>query len=139
MSDRLRPLEELTRMVLDAELAKLRRLSEETRQRRDEIARLGAARAARSAEVTGADPARDLAFQTGQDARWQAWVARQHGRLSREAAESAARREAQRKLAQRAFGQVEALAGIRALDDEERRLRAARRLHADPGRLGGAG
>ena len=132
MSDDLRRLQDLTQILLDAELAKLQRLSEETRHRQDEAARLGAALSARSDVLKRTDPLADLAFQTGQDARWQAWTARARKRLVREAAEIAARREAQRKTARRAFGQVEALAGIRRLEEDERKLREARRLYADP-------
>ncbi len=137
MSDHFRPLEEVTQTILDAELAELKRLSDETRLRQDEIARLGAALAARGADLRGGSAADDLAFQSGQDARWQAWVAREGKRLTREAAEVAARREAQRKKAQRALGQVDAVARIRALEDEERRQRAARRLQAEHSEVAG--
>ncbi|HCQ65902.1 MAG TPA: hypothetical protein DIU07_12455 [Rhodobacteraceae bacterium] len=139
MSDRLRPLEDLTRILLDAELAKLRQLSQESRLREDEATRLGEALATRSEQLKTIDPLTDLALQTGQDAQWQAWAAHAKKRLMREAAEVAARREAQRKKAQRAFGQVEALAGIRRLEDEERMLRAARRVHSDPDGSGRSG
>ena len=132
MTDGLRGLQDLTRMLLDAELAELRHLSEDARLKRQELDRLGAALAARSEALRGGDPFDDLAYRTGQDARWQAWTAGARAELNREAAAIAARREAQRKKAQRAFGRVEALAGIRRLEAEERRLREARRLHADP-------
>ena len=137
MRDRIRPLEEVTQTILDAELAELKRLAEETRARQDEITRLGAAVSARSAQIGGADSADDLAFRTGQDARWQAWVARARSRLKREAAEAAARRAAQFKKAQKALGQVDAVARIRALDDDARREDASRRLQADPDGVGG--
>ncbi len=138
MRDRIRPLEEVTQTILDAELAELKRLAEEARARQDEISRLGAAVAARSAEIGGADAVDDLAFQTGQDARWQAWVSRAQGQLKREAAEAAARREAQFKKAQKALGQVDAVARIRALDEDARRQGASRRLQLDPEGTGGA-
>lgn len=136
MSDDLRPLQDMTRIILDAELAKLRQLSLETRLRQDEVVQIGAALAARSEQLKSADPLTDLAFQVGQDAQWQAWTACAKKRLLREAAEIAARREAQRKKAQKAFGQVEAFKGIRQLEDDERKLRAARRLHSDPDGMG---
>lgn len=132
MSDDLRRLQDLTQILLDAELAKLQKLTEETRLRQNEVAQLGAALAARSEALKSPDPQADLAFQTGQDARWQAWTARAKKRLMQEAAEVAARREVQRKKAQKAFGRVEALAGIQRLEEEERKLQEARRLHADP-------
>ena len=132
MTDGLRGLQDLTRMLLDAELSELRQLSEDARLKRQELDRLGAALAARSEALRGGDPFDDFAYRTGQDARWQAWTAGARAELNREAAAIAARREAQRKKAQRAFGRVEALAGIRRLEAEERRLREARRLHADP-------
>ncbi len=128
MSDQLKTLEALVQMKLDAELARLRKVSEETRRRRDEIAALGAEVQARSEVLNGADLAGDLALQAGQDARWQAWIARETSRLNREAAEAAARREAQRMKARRAFGQVHALGEIRKIEAEEKRLRDARRL-----------
>jgi len=139
MSDGLRPLQDLTQILLDAELARLRQLSEQTRLRQGDVARLGAALSARSEQLESTDSMDDLAFRTGQDARWQAWTAREKKRLMREAAEVAARREAQRKKAQRAFGQVEALAGLRRLEAEERKLREARKLHSDPEGLGQPG
>lgn len=139
MSDGLRPLQDLTQILLDAELARLRQLSEETRLRQGDVARLGAALSARSEQLESTDSMDDLAFRTGQDARWQAWTAREKKRLMREAAEVAARREAQRKKAQRAFGQVEALAGLRRLEAEKRKLRQARKLHSDPEGLGQPG
>jgi len=139
MSEELRSLQDLTQMILDAELTKLRQLSQETRRRQDEIARLGAALAARSAEVKRADPSNDLALRTGQDARWQAWVARTNSRLTREAADVAARREAQRLTAQRAFGRVHALGKIREREDEENRLRVSRQVRVETGGPGKTG
>lgn len=139
MSDGLHSLQGLTRILLDAELAKLRHLSAETRLRQDEVARLDAALAARTQTLASTDPLNDLAFRTGQDAQWQAWTARAKKRLMRELAEAAAQREAQRKKAQHAFGQVEALAGIRQIEEDEKKLREARKLHADPDRTGQPG
>lgn len=136
MSDDLRRLQDLTQILLDTELAKLQQLAEETRRREQAVAKLGAALTARSDALKGTDPLTDLAFQTGQDARWQAWATREKKHLMREAAEIAAQREAQRKKAQKAFGRVEALAGIERLEEDARKLRAARRLHADPDRTG---
>lgn len=132
MNDQLRGLEELSQLILDTELAKLRRLADETRRRQDEIAELGAALARRSAELDGAGAGEDLAFRSGRDAAWLAWVARERGRRVRVAAEAAARREAQHRQAQRAFGQVDALARLRAFDTDERRMQAARRALAEP-------
>ncbi len=134
MGDQLKMLEMLTRMKLDAELSRLRDLSEEVRRRRDEIAALGSEVRARSDALSAADPETDLALQTGQDARWQLWVARESSRLSRAAAEVSARREAQRRKAERAFGQVHALGKIREIGAEEKRLCEARRLQGQAGR-----
>lgn len=136
MKDELGPLVELTRFVLDSELAKLRRLSEETRRKQDEINRLGDRLTERLAALGAVDPMDDVSFHSGQDARWQAWVAQEKKRLSLVAAELASRREAQRVKAQRAFGRVEALKGLREVDAAERAQRAARRLQDDPGALG---
>ena len=133
MTDGLRPLQELTGILLDAELAKLRQLTEETRSKQAALETLGRALRVRASQVKQDGVGEDLAFCTGQDARWQAWTAAQQGRLRREAAESAARREAQLKKAQFAFGRVKALDGIRRFEAEERAQRVARRLHADPG------
>lgn len=139
MNDDLRRLQDLTQILLDADLARLQQLADETRRRQDEVVKLGTALTARSNALKGTDEATDLAFQTGQDARWQAWTTREKKRLMRETAEIAAQREAQRKKAQKAFGRVEALAGIRRLQEEERKLHEARRLHADPERTGKPG
>ena len=139
MNDQLRSLQNVTQIILDAELAKLRRLSDETRLRQEKLAELVAVRAARSVEVQNGNASKDLAFQTGQDGRWQAWVARANSRLTREAADAAARREAQRMKAQRAFGRVDALARIRALEDDARKQRKARRLLAEAGGSDAAG
>ena len=127
MSDRMRPLLGLTKMVLDAELAKLRALSDETRRRQDEIADLQATLAARSADVKRADPATDLSLLSGRDAHWQSWVGVTRRRLTGEAAEIAARREAQRLRAQRAFGQVHALDALSRLAQEEERRKENRK------------
>ncbi len=132
MNDDLRPLEALTRMKLDTELARLRRLSEVAEARRREISALGASVEARSRAIAEADPARDLALLSGQDAIWQDWVQRQKRRLTRDAAEAAAQREAQRVRAQRAFGETEALKGLRELAVNDRKAQAVRRSHADP-------
>lgn len=138
MRDQLGPLEELTRIRLDAELAKLRRCSEDLRQRRSEVASLGAALAARSEDLRNTGAA-DAALCSGQDAIWQAWVARRKRQLSRDAAQAASRREAQLKTALKAFGQAEALAGLRDLENEERRRARARRSQSDPDGTGQSG
>lgn len=132
MDEQLKSLQDLGRLILDAELADLRRLADETHRRQLEIARLGAAVAKRSAELGGPRAADDLAFRVGQDGAWLAWLSEERNRLTRAAADAAARREAQRKRAQRALGQVSALEGIVRLDEEERRMRKARRAQADP-------
>lgn len=139
MGDDIRRLQDLTRILLDAELATLQHLSDEARLKQEAVHQLGAAQAERAAALKAGDPLDDLAFRFGQDARWQAWAADAKGRLVREAAECAARREAQRKRAQRAFGRVEALAGLQRMEDEERKLRDARRLHTDPNGAGQTG
>lgn len=128
MGDRLQPLQDLTRLVFDAELAKLRQGSDEVRACKAEIDRLAAQQASRLAEIAGMGAEPDLALRTGQDVRWQAWVDGERARLARAAAQAAARREAQRQVTERAFGRVEALARLQEKARDERRSRVARRI-----------
>lgn len=123
----LAPLQRLTRMLLDAELAKLNRAAGEVAALRAEIARLASARAARTAAVANVDPDGDLALETGRDALWLEWSAAKRARLAREMAQAAARAEAQRLIAQRAFGRNHALARIASDRAEARRVQMARR------------
>lgn len=127
MADGMRPLRDLTRLVFDAELARLRAASEEVRACIAAADGLAAEAARRGAEVSAMDGAPDLALRTGQDARWQAWLGRERARLAREAAQAAARREAQRKVAERAFGRLEALARVQEKLAADRSARRARR------------
>ena len=125
MTKSVQSLEDLTRMTLDAELAQLKVLSGEINDRRAEIEAMKIQRAkrARMVETQGVD----LAFQSGQDARWLDWMAREQARLNLDLAHLAARWEAQRAVASRAFGRVEALAELGWREAEERRVQAARR------------
>lgn len=128
MGERLQPLQDLTRLVFDAELAKLRQCSEEVRACKAELDRLAARQASRLAETSEMTAEPDLALTTGQDARWLAWVGAERARLARQAAQAAARREAQRQVTERAFGRVEALARLQAKARDERLSRLARRV-----------
>jgi len=126
MSGALRSLEEITAMVLDAELARLRQLSDELALLRAEAAEL-AARARARRETLAADGP-DLAFGTGRDALWLGWIARERARLNSEIAQLAARREAQRLIARTAFGRVEAIRGLERRAIDVRRLEQMRKL-----------
>ncbi|MEJ1996917.1 MAG: hypothetical protein P8X76_01920, partial [Maritimibacter sp.] len=79
-------LEELTQMILDAELAELRARAEEVakiRAKREELVR---ARAERADRLSDAPPEDDLAFSTGQDALWHIWLNREAQQLGTELA-----------------------------------------------------
>lgn len=109
MSDQVSRLTQLTRMVLDKELARLSEAvvlvdakAEEIRALRDEL---------RPREATIA-AAGDLAFQTGQDALYQAWVQRRLHQLNDEFAHLAALREHQLAATRTAFGRDAALRSI---------------------------
>jgi hypothetical protein len=117
----LQNLEALAAMVFDAELAKLNDVSKLLAVRNGELTALAAARAARAEVLRAGSAGEDLAFVTGQDARWSAWLARTGARLSREVAEVAAQREDQRLRTKKAFGKRDALRQMREHEEKERR------------------
>jgi hypothetical protein len=121
-------LEELTQMILDAELAELRARAEEVakiRATREELVR---ARTERADRLSDAPPEDDLAFSTGQDALWHIWLNRETQQLGTELAQAATRQEQQRLRAKRAFGRVEALGRLRAQEATERKLKSMRKV-----------
>lgn len=132
MSEDHRRLENLTQMLLDTELARLKALADEARGHEDAMAEISAALQSRAQALAEQPAGDDLAFCTGQDARWQSWSTEQRKRCALAAAEAAARREAQRQVAQRAFGRVQALAALRQQAEDARKLKAARKSWSDP-------
>ncbi|GKY86684.1 hypothetical protein [Sinisalibacter aestuarii] len=122
----LAALEALAGMVFEAELARLDALSRALADRKADLAALDGARRKRAEALAGDCGADDLAFITGQDARWSGWLGRERARISREVAEIAARREAQRLRAQTAFGKRDALRMIREREAARARQVAAR-------------
>ncbi|OIP84219.1 MAG: hypothetical protein AUK37_05905 [Rhodobacterales bacterium CG2_30_65_12] len=120
MSRDLAGLEAIAAMMFDAELARLNAVSAELAARTAELAALAEARNARAEMLQSGGGGDDFAFLAGQDGLWSAWLVRTGARLSREAAEIAARREAQRLRAQKAFGKRDALRQMRAREDADR-------------------
>lgn len=127
MTGALKSLKALTQLTLDAELARLKALSDELGARHAEVETLMAYGRDRAAALAQGAAENDLAFALGRDEAWLAWSARQRSRLSLEIAQVKARREAQRVVASRAFGRVEAIAELDRREAEQRRLTAARR------------
>ena len=124
---RLAGLSRITRMMLDAELAKLSELTGEVAVRRATLDRLTAQKATRAAAVAATGNTPDLALATGRDALWTAWLEARRADAARALAQAAARAEAQRLVTSRAFGRNLALDRIREAQAEERRLDAVRR------------
>lgn len=120
MSRDLEGLEAIAAMMFDAELARLNAITGELAARTVELSALAAARKARAELLRAGEGGNDFAFLAGQDALWSAWLVREGMRLSREAAEIAARREEQRLRAQKAFGKRDALRQMRAREDTNR-------------------
>ena len=131
MSRELHSLEALTGMTLDAGLAPLKAISDGIRAGQAQIAALEERCATRAAVVNAQAGAPDPALLAGQDARWLGWVQAERARINSEIAEAASRREAQRVVARRAFGRVEAIGALsRWSADEARRLAARRAMNA---------
>lgn len=127
----LQDLEALTRMVLDAELAKLRAASTEVAAHRAKIAALNAEVAIRAQSVKAAAEGLDLASSLGQDARWLSWVMQKKKELNAEMSRAAAALEAQQQKAKHAFGRVEAVSGLRQKERDAQRVTEARRVQFD--------
>ncbi|TYB77892.1 hypothetical protein [Maritimibacter fusiformis] len=130
MTTELAGMAEVTQLILDAELARLRRISDEVAGLRAAIADLDRdvrARAGQLAEPQDADCAR----MAGRDGPWLDWVAARRRALMGALADAAARREAQRVVTRRAFGRVEAISGLEQLGEAEQKQRAQRRLFTD--------
>jgi hypothetical protein len=126
----LAELGRVTGLVLDAELARLRDVTAEVAAVRLQIAELDEALRDRTAVLRHGEGA-DCAHLAGRDGPWLDWVAARKRALNAALAEVAARREAQRVVARRAFGRAEALSGLLLLDDADLRQRQARRLVSD--------
>lgn len=130
MTTELAGIAEVTQLILDAELARLRRVSDEVADLRAAIADLDRdvrARAGQLAEPQDADCAR----MAGRDGPWLDWVAARRRALMGALADAAARREAQRVVTRRAFGRVEAISGLEQLEEAEQKQRAQRQLFTD--------
>jgi hypothetical protein len=127
MSKTLSSLQDLTQMILDAELAELRARSADVAAIRTKHAALAEARHARTDRLKNDTTDDDLAFTTGQDALWHVWLERETRRLGAELALAAARQEEQRLKAKHAFGRVEALGRLRAREATDAKIQAMRR------------
>jgi uridine phosphorylase len=96
-------LGEITKVVRDAELLKLRQLNQSTDEKRKEIAALKAGvirRRERLSRVGGCDDA----LVSGVDGRWEAWCQTGVIRLNMELATLLSQKEEQEQKAVRAFG-----------------------------------
>lgn len=122
----------VTRLVLDAELAKLRTIGAEVDGFRAAIAELDRDVRTRARHLANLE-ADDSARLAGRDGPWLGWVARQRRSLTGAMADAAARRETQRVVARRAFGRVEALTGLKRLEAAQLRQDARRRAIGDTG------
>lgn len=130
MTEELAELGRVTRLVLDAELARLRDVTAEVAVLRVQIAELDAALRDRTSVLSQGERV-DCAHLAGRDGPWLDWVAGRKRALNAVLAEAAARREAQRVVARRAFGRAEALSGLLLRNDADLRQRQARRLISD--------
>lgn len=120
-------LEVLAQIVFEAELARLKTLSQEVNEQHAALSELAAAKSQRQAALMESELRDDLAFLAGQDALWGKWAFLESARLSRSLAQAAARREDQRLKTQRAFGKRDALRQMREQADAERASAQARR------------
>jgi len=109
MSDRIHKLGQLTKMVKDAELARLRELQESRHRVETLRAKLRQAQSDAYAAV-----AFDPAHLTGADLRWQGWASARLQDLSTELAQAAAEAETQKARARQAFGRDQALSKLAA-------------------------
>jgi hypothetical protein len=107
LDKRLKQIQQLTSMMLDAELFELRKISNEQKAKKDEIDALSAAQDARNKQLA-ATTGLDAALQAGVDARWGRWRDKQARELNVARARLMAKMEQQRKSAQKAFGRDEA-------------------------------
>lgn len=121
----LAKLEALAATVLEAELAKLEEISRRLSQARSEIDALRMAQESRAQEL-GKKPEGDLAFQTGQDARWALWRDGERIRLMRTVSKLFAEREEQILVARTAFGRRDALRKLCIRLEDDEKLRASR-------------
>ncbi|MFA5581812.1 MAG: hypothetical protein WDA25_07655 [Paracoccaceae bacterium] len=108
MSRDLRDLARLSRMILDAELEKLRRASEAVTAKTDAIAALHQEKQGQISD--SADPA----MIAGAGARWLEWMKGREAQLAQERAVAAATREARLHAARRAFGRDQVLSQLAA-------------------------
>lgn len=130
MSKDLERLEALTRMTFDAELAKLRASAEALVALQAEVGALNKQLRDRGRGLQEAPEGWDFARGFGQDARWQVWITQEKRRLNLAIASKAAEMEAQKRVAKRAFGRLDAIAGLREKASADRKVAAARRLDA---------
>lgn len=121
-------LEELTQMILDAELAELRARAEEVNTIRAKRTALVDERTNRANMLADEIAEDDLAFATGQDTLWHIWLERETQQLGSELAQAATRQEQQRLRAKRAFGRVEALGRLRAREATEHKIKKMRQV-----------
>ncbi|MFT6451055.1 MAG: hypothetical protein ACJA06_000536 [Halocynthiibacter sp.] len=99
-------LETLAQLILDSELARLQGISKEQEEKASAIKALQDARKTRD-EILLDGP--DMAQFAGADVRWHRWMAGAQRSLAIEAAQIAARREAQLAVSRKAFGRVQVL------------------------------
>lgn len=106
MNKDLSALQKLAQMVLDSELERLRAISTEQAHKAAQIKSLRDARRTRD-EILLSGP--DMAQFAGVDVRWNRWIAREQQKQAVEAAQIAARREAQLEISRKAFGRAQVL------------------------------
>lgn len=106
MSRDLHELARLSRMILDAELEKLRRASEAVTAKTDAIEALRQEKQAQTRASGG--------LIAGAEARWLDWAKAREAALAQERAIAAAAREARLHAARRAFGRNQVLSQLAA-------------------------
>ncbi|MGH1330235.1 MAG: hypothetical protein ACRBBK_05090 [Paracoccaceae bacterium] len=104
-------LERLAQMILDAELGRLQAISNEAEAKAKAIKALQDARKTRD-QILLDGP--DMAQFAGADVRWHRWMAGAQRSLAIEAAQIAAKREAQLAVTRKAFGRAQVLGKLSA-------------------------
>ncbi len=125
MANRGQKLQELTAMILDVELAKLRDLAVENAEINAQITAIRGARADRFDQIRDIDEI-DIVQKTGADILWMGWQDKKIRELNQKQALLRVKMEELRKSSQRAFGRDEAakkLAAKIAIADRAKRLK----------------
>jgi len=120
MEKRLKKIRALTKMALDVEMMKLRKITMAEQEKTDQIDKLHMSETKRAAVLIENNGA-DLALFAGADKRWAIWKQKRIMDLNTKKAALIAAKDEQKQHTQKAFGKDEAVR--RLIDKEQESIR----------------